>query len=432
MIGVIADDLTGANDTAIQFTKYGLKSLVLVDFGSAPHPTGDWDVIVLNTDSRSDAGGSAYEKARKATKFLQETGAHLFYKKIDSTLRGNVGSELDGVMDELKVDVSFVIPAFPATGRITIGGYQLVHGRLLENTEVAHDPLAPVKESHVPTVIRKQARRKVGQVGLVETRGTPTDLSNRIDDLRAKGFQILVFDAATQEDLSKIVSLYPAYQDLKVICGPAGFAEELSKRATIENETPVLTMAGSLSQVTADQVEMLRLQPKTRMVELDLVEILKNGDHRKRQREKIVDKAAKTLSEGCDLVIRPRNPRTTFRELDRILTDQGEDLASAALKIILLFGRIANDIVKNTRVSGLVLTGGDTALGVCRAMKIGKIEIDDEVLPGIPSGVVLGGEYEGLRIVTKAGSFGEEGALVESVRFLKRKSRSKSRPKPLG
>ncbi len=71
------------------------------------------------------------------------------------------------------------------------------------------------------------------------------------------------------------------------------------------------------------------------------------------------------------------------------------------------------------------MTGGDTARGVCRAIKAEAIDIDDEVSPGIPSGVIVGGKQEGLRIVTKAGSFGEETALVDSVLFLKRKSQLK-------
>jgi len=426
MIGVIADDLTGANDTALQFAKYGLKSLVLVDFESAPQPTGDWDAIVLDTDSRSDTRKTAYKKARKATRFLEEAGAHIFYKKIDSTLRGNIGSELDAVMDELNADFSFVIPAFPATGRITLGGYQLVHGRLLENTEVAHDPLSPVEESHVPTIIKRQTHRKVGQVGLIEIKGTLDDLSDRIDELKAKGFEILVFDAATQGDLGRVASLHPDHHNLKVVCGPAGFAEELSKRTASETVMPVLIVAGSLSQVTADQIKMLTLQPKTKIVELDLVGILKARDPGKRWIKEVADKAIKTLSKGYDLVIQPKNPQATYRELTEILPDLGEDLASAASKIILSMAKIAQHIIENAKISGLILTGGDTARGVCRVMKIDRIAIDDEVLPGIPSGVVVGEGFEGLRIVTKAGSFGEETALIEAVRFLKRRSQSEN------
>ncbi|UCD72616.1 MAG: four-carbon acid sugar kinase family protein [Candidatus Bathyarchaeota archaeon] len=424
-IGVIADDLTGANDTAIQFAKLGLRSLVLLDFESDFHMIEKWDVLVVDTNSRLDNPDSAYRKVRMATKFLKQEGAQVYYKKIDSTLRGNIGSELDAVMDELNNNLSFVIPAFPATGRITIDGYQLVHGRLLEKTEIAHDPLTPMKISHVPTIIGRQTNRKVGQVRLDEIRRSLTDLSKKIAKLNTNGYEIIVFDAETQKDLRKIASLYPSQYHFEVVCGPAGFAEELAKRTGIETEMPTLTVAGSLSQVTADQVETLRSQLKTRIIELDIIRSLKAGENLEQEIDEIIDNATEILSEGYDLVIRPQDPKTVRRVLQGGTSSLGEDIASSASKIILLLGRITNEILERSEVSGLVLTGGDTARGVCRVINAEVVKIDNEVSPGIPSGVIIGGEQEGLRIVTKAGSFGEETALVDSVLFLKRKAQSK-------
>ena len=167
----------------------------------------------------------------------------------------------------------------------------------------------------------------------------------------------------------------------------------------------------------------LNLQPKTVVVEPDLAEIIRTGSESK-QREEIVTKGIQELSKGHDLVIRPKDSRASDRTLDETLTDLGENRASAASKAILVLGGITKDIVKRSKIAGLILTGGDTARGVCRSMGVDMIEIDDEVSTGVPSGIVVGGEYGGLRIVTKAGSFGDEDALVESVRFLKRRSRS--------
>jgi uncharacterized protein YgbK (DUF1537 family) len=298
-----------------------------------------------------------------------------------------------------------------------------VNGRLLENTEVAHDPLSPVKESHVPTLIGRQTGRRIAQVELDKVRSPLIDLSNVISELRTHGFEIIVFDAVTLEDLGRIASIQSYNDDLKVVCGPGGFAEELAKRIFVEKEAPTLTVAASLSQVTAKQVARLNLQPKTVVVEPDLAEIIRTGSESK-QREEIVTKGIQELSKGHDLVIRPKDSRASDRTLDETLTDLGENRASAASKAILVLGGITKDIVKRSKIAGLILTGGDTARGVCRSMGVDMIEIDDEVSTGVPSGIVVGGEYGGLRIVTKAGSFGDEDALVESVRFLKRRSRS--------
>ncbi len=421
-IGVIADDLTGANDTAIQFAKLGLRSLVLFNFEADSHLIENWDVLIVDTNSRLDSPDSAYRKVRMATKFLKEEGIQLYYKKIDSTLRGNIGYELDAVMDELNTNLSFVVPAFPATGRTTINGYQLVHGRLLEKTEIAHDPLTPIKISYVPTIIGRQTNRKVGKVKLSEIRRGSTDLSKKITELRTNGYEIIVFDSETQKDLRKIASLYPSQHYSKVVCGPAGFAEELAKRTGIETEMPTLTVAGSLSQVTADQVETLRSQSKTRIIELDIIKSLNTGENEEQEIDSIIENATEILSEGYDLVIRPQDPSIIRGVLHGVTSSLVEDITSSASKIILLLGKITNEILESSEVSGLILTGGDTARGVCRAIKAEAIKIDDEVLPGIPSGVIIGGEQEGLRIVTKAGSFGEKTALVDSVLFLKRKA----------
>ena len=72
-------------------------------------------------------------------------------------------------------------------------------------------------------------------------------------------------------------------------------------------------------------------------------------------------------------------------------------------------------------LAGMFLTGGDTAVAVCRALGVGSIEILAEVLPGIPLGQLVGGWRPGLRVVTKAGAFGADTAIVESVRVLKGK-----------
>ncbi|MBS7626658.1 four-carbon acid sugar kinase family protein, partial [Candidatus Bathyarchaeota archaeon] len=165
-IGVIADDLTGANDTGVQFSKQGLRTIVLTRVESLKDMPRDIDVIVIDTESRALPSSLAYDRVKIAAEKLVEAEVPIIYKKIDSTLKGNVGSELDGVMDVTGIKTAIVAPAFPANKRITVGGYQLVNQVPLSKTEAAFDPVTPVRESHVPTLIARQSRRKVGYVGL--------------------------------------------------------------------------------------------------------------------------------------------------------------------------------------------------------------------------------------------------------------------------
>jgi len=66
----------------------------------------------------------------------------------------------------------------------------------------------------------------------------------------------------------------------------------------------------------------------------------------------------------------------------------------------------------------LILCGGDTAEFACRVLGVSAIRLEDEVLTGIPSGRLQGGDADGLPVVTKAGGFGDETALVRIVDYL--------------
>ena len=88
-LGVIADDLTGALDTGVQFSKWGLSSL----FSLKGSVYGEVACVIMNTDSRAVSADIAADRAWRAACLLR---GRMLYKKIDSTLRGNLGLEIIG------------------------------------------------------------------------------------------------------------------------------------------------------------------------------------------------------------------------------------------------------------------------------------------------------------------------------------------------
>ena len=152
-LAVIADDLTGANDAGVQFAKEGLKVQVLLGESGEEQEKELPDVIVLDTDSRAAIPDQAYERVRKAGGLIKRltSSRPAVFKKIDSTLRGNLGAEIDAVMDELGFEWAAVAPAFPVNGRITVGGWHLLHQVPIAESEIARDPKTPVVESVLPT-----------------------------------------------------------------------------------------------------------------------------------------------------------------------------------------------------------------------------------------------------------------------------------------
>ena len=157
-IGIIADDLTGANDTALQFHFKGCNTQVLLDYAKIP---GQGSTITqawaLSTESRNLVPETAVERVEIATKNLVDNyNIEHFYKKIDSTLRGNIALETMKMLEVLGWDAALILPAFPNEGRTTIGGYQLLKGVPIQLTEVARDPVAPISESNIVTMMKSQ------------------------------------------------------------------------------------------------------------------------------------------------------------------------------------------------------------------------------------------------------------------------------------
>ena len=166
---VVADDLTGAADTGIQLAKRGFYT-ILLPFGM--YETGSRHIqtvsslssqaAALSTNSRGEGARSAYYRVRNATACLiRESHPQYVYKKIDSTLRGNVGAEIEAVMEAAGSEAAILAPAFPEYGRTTVEGIHYVNGQLLSQTEAAFDPVSPVTESHIPTLLQKQTRLKI-------------------------------------------------------------------------------------------------------------------------------------------------------------------------------------------------------------------------------------------------------------------------------
>ncbi len=124
MIIVIADDLTGANDTGVQFTKHGLKTIVDIDyFNFSKKNFKKYDVISINTNSRILDTRTAYKRVYDIAKKCNKIEFDFIYKKIDSAMRGNPGAEIEGVMDAVGADIALVAPSYPENKRVVKDGY---------------------------------------------------------------------------------------------------------------------------------------------------------------------------------------------------------------------------------------------------------------------------------------------------------------------
>jgi uncharacterized protein YgbK (DUF1537 family) len=381
-LGLIADDLTGACDAGVQFAQQGVSSLVrLAGEAGEGEPVR---LVILDTASRQDLPEVASSKVRRACQALLQDSRRVIYKKVDSTLRGNLGAEIEAALESCGYSLAIVAPAFPALGRSIVAGWLQVGGKF---------PVPPV---HLPSLLRKQGIARVRHFARPSLRNRADTLAPRLEEASATATTVAVIDAASQEDLALIAQAAAELGPRSMLVGSAGLAAEAARILTTQNRGcpvptstmvtspgdygPVALILGSPSRVTAAQVQyFVKNRPAT------MIHRLKDG----------LDAACQALREKRHVVVRAH-----WRPED-----------AGALTTFLR-------ILVDTPVRGVILSGGDTAEMVCRALKATAIVLEREIVPGIPWGWLLGGAAGRLPIATKAGGFGNLDALVVVSDFL--------------
>lgn len=221
----LADDLTGALETAAKFSAEGLAAVVLLPGGE----TADAPVVVLDTETRhvspDEAARVVYAHARAAF----DSGARLVYKKTDSTLRGNIGAELGALVRAAGLELIYA-PAYPRVGRTVREGHLYVDGVPVSETAFARDLMNPVRESCIARVLAAQ-----------------TDAAIR------------VWDGETDADVAAAAR---AAVPSRVAAGPAAMAEALAALVEAKREDSpgwpamrsALAVNGSLHEASRAQV----------------------------------------------------------------------------------------------------------------------------------------------------------------------------------
>jgi D-threonate/D-erythronate kinase len=383
LIAVIADDLTGAADAGVQLVRAGYRTAVV--FHGEEVPTTDIDAVSFDTDSRTMPAGFAAKRVVEVARAVR--GARIVYKKSDSTLRGNVAAELVALSGVAGRERTVVAPAFPAAGRTTLDGTQLVHGVPVDETEMRDDPQTPVREAHIPTLLA-EAFSSIGTLGVEDVAD-----SGRVRQVLEEN-ECVVADAERASDLKVLVR---AVSDpARVLwAGSAGLAFALGSvypgpGAGDTGESgapvrPVLVVVGSLSGVAREQVRRL-------VQEYGDISVEAGGGE-------AVAAARDALSGAtCAVVHSPEKEDAS-----------GEAVLGSLAEVV---GRLSEENL----FGGLILTGGATAVGVARRLGATGILLRGEVEAGVPAGTLIGPRP--YPVVTKAGGFGGPDTLVGAVEAL--------------
>ena len=397
---VIADDLTGSLDTGLQFHKKGLTTLVPLNW---KNPSVKGQALSLNTNSRNIPGDEAYLRVYRSCRKIKVKG---LYKKIDSTMRGNVGREILAILDARKIPKAVVIPTVPVMGRTVEKGILRVHGIPLLRTPYAKDPFHPIFTSYLPDLLARETGESVGYIGLSSVRKGPSFLARKIESRRER---LLILDTVSESDLKIIAGACELLPGKVLPCGSVGLADKLkiteirpNKGKRIKSKGPILIISASRNPRTADQIREAQKVFSFPVIEPDLESLTRPKS------------AAKGIREIC-----ARVPPLLSREKGIILTTTFQKhLEGEEETISKSLGRAAEALLKQRRFGALVLTGGDLAMGVYTRLSATALRIEDEVLPGIPLSTLADGPFARLRLVTKAGGFGEKDAMVRIIQYL--------------
>ncbi|WP_067727617.1 four-carbon acid sugar kinase family protein [Oceanobacillus damuensis] len=424
IIGIIADDLTGANDSGVQLTEKGINTSVLFDIPKMQDHLDNG--IVIDTNSRALPRNEAASVTRQAALFLKESGYRHIYKKMDSTLRGHIGLELQAVKEVFNPEFVFVAPAFPALGRTTKDGIHFVNGKKIALTEVSKDPKHPVTESYIPALIENATGEPVGLLKKHDFEVESTVFQEKIKAFKESDITYIVCDAVDQEDLQNAARQMASFSEKVIWAGSAGLAEvlpevlDISQKAenrSFSDSAQIMTVCGSLSEVTQGQVQFASEQSGVTGVQLDTLEIF--NDNWKIFREEYIKSCLIGLEEGRDIVLYVPSNEQIRKQVRERGSELGLTSNQVGERVSQAIGGIVTEITKrNDGLSGLVLTGGDTAKDTARFLGGIGIRLVKQIEAGIPLGALIG-TSRAYTVVTKAGAFGKENSIYKAMQELK-------------
>ncbi len=381
---IVADDLTGAMDSAGPFATLGIETwVVAVPLRCDPASVNSARVVSVNTDTRHLPGPQAAARVNEIVRHLGADGFDIVVKKIDSTLRGNVVAETMALLDVSGRREAVIAVAFPAQGRTVRGGIVHVDGKPLAQTAFAKDALSP------PPLVPLQEVFAAAKAGLRVAGAAPSDAFDG-------GADIWIADSEIDADLARIVETLALRVNSVLMVGSAGLARALALVCFDGHCAPtgrqhvtgtIVFAVGSRAARSAEQVDALAADPETR-------------------------------------VLRAPNGRLQFtdipsaRNLVLKATMDDDGLQGDAARVAADMAKHAIEIARSARAQALVATGGDTAIAILAASDNPALQVLGDLMPGIPYARI---RLEGasLWLVTKAGGFGGRDAFREVARRLR-------------
>lgn len=404
ILGVIADDFTGATDIAGMLVKGGMRTIQTIGVPAKGTIPDDVDAVVVALKTRSIPAADAVAQSLAALKVLQDAGCVRFFFKycstFDSTDAGNIGPVGDALLDALKAKQAIYCPAFPVNGRTIFFGHLFVGDVLLSDSHMRHHPLTPMTDASLVRVLARQTPHKVGLVPLKQVQSGSAVLREALDRLAADGVRHVVVDAVADTDLGIIGE---AIGDDTLVTGGSGVALGLPAAyrrrglmahrsgadALPKTEGASAVLAGSCSAATLGQIKAF----KGAHLALDTDAICRGED----VAGKALAWAKGKLGKAPILLSASDTPEA----VKALQARYGIEKSSQAIEKTM--AALACGLVE-AGVGRLVVAGGETSGAVVGALDVTALRIGPEIDPGVPWTASVGARP--LLLALKSGNFG--------------------------
>ncbi|ERK09073.1 hypothetical protein L579_1440 [Pantoea sp. AS-PWVM4] len=420
LIGVIADDFTGASDIAVTLSQGlpgegGLRTTQYLGVPQQPaHAEVEAGVIALK--SRSLPASEAVAQSLAACEWLLAQGCSQIVFKycstFDSTDEGNIGPVLDALTARLQAKRVIVCPAFPAMGRTLYQGNLFVHDRPLNESGMEHHPLTPMKDADIRRLLARQSHTPVSHIRWQQVVEGSEGLRERLETQGNDSAQLVVVDALSDHDLT-IIGIAAA--GLKLISGGSGIARALphnfikagqaqghrSNNPAVSGATAILV--GSCSGATRGQIE--EHQKHHAVLALDITDVMNE-----RVSADDVVKFILAHQQECPLVYSSGDPDSVQQAQQQF----GQHNISRQLDK--LFGDAARKLVYEAGIKRLVVGGGETSGAVVSALNLGSLQVGEEIDPGVPA--LFAQPEAPLALALKSGNFGRRDFFAHALKVL--------------
>nr|WP_321462097.1 four-carbon acid sugar kinase family protein [uncultured Cohaesibacter sp.] len=404
-LAIIADDFTGAGDSGVHFSRLGKQIKLLLHRQSLSDAHLVAGNISINSETRFLPPEAAARLVTDVIGLCRSKGYERFYKKIDSTMRGNPGAETEAALAATGKAAALICTAMPETGRTCRDGQIYLFGTPLHQTDIGQDPFHPLARSDIAGMIGEQTALATCVITIDQIEAGEAALDQIIADHISAGIRLIIADATCEAHLSSLARA--ALQSDCLPVGAGGFARALAlvlageaKGVPIASskapEGPLLAIVGSLARpslIQADRAEergdylSVILPPDARVDELAAL-----------CHSQLADRDTK----GGDILLRMDNSSVA----PRISNEEGARIAA-------LVGAAAFILCRDYHCQTVFSTGGETAIAVANALGIPAIDLADELMPGVVLGACQAGELDVKWFISKAGGFGNEEVLLD-------------------